>query len=119
MARSWSHTVRESNRCTAAGTFLRHGRALAPLVALTGTRSVFRSASALLLWLPLSVTALAGTDLGYWISRPIVAYGGFDLLTWELMAALAGAILLIGVLMWWASSTAIREAMRWRSGKGS
>lgn len=102
----------------AAGEFIRHSRALAPLVAVTGGIGVFRTMAALTVWLPLLAAALIGLGLGFVMTRPMML-GRIEMVTPELLVACGAAVSAIGLLMWWWAAAAMtKEASTWRPGRG-
>lgn len=102
----------------AAGEFIRHSRALAPLVAVTGGVAVFRTMAALTVWLPLLAAALIGLGLGFLVTRPMTV-DSIEMITPGLLIACAAAVAAVGLVMWqWASAAMTKEASTWRPGRG-
>jgi hypothetical protein len=102
----------------AAGEFIRHSRALSPLVAVTGGSSVFRSMAGLAVGTPLFIAAAGGFAIGVWVTRPLTAMS-LNLITPGLVVTCGALVLVVGALMWWwASAAMVEEASRWRPGRG-
>ncbi|WP_369149028.1 ABC transporter permease [Streptomyces sp. R44] len=98
----------------AMAEFLRQGRALAPLSALTGRLRVFRTSAAWSVLAPLALAGTAGTAVAAALAAPVSA-GGESSLTGGLLVWTAGVVLAVSVLLWvWASRVAIRQAQTWR-----
>ncbi|MBW1602625.1 ABC transporter permease [Streptomyces sp. JJ66] len=103
----------------AAGTtgmaeFLRAGRALAPLSALSGNRRVYWTASAVSILLPLALAGALGCLVGVWLAFPKTADGGSHISDLFLVACLA-SVAAIAVLAWaYASKVSLRQAALWR-----
>jgi hypothetical protein len=101
-----------------AGEFLRHGRALAPIGVLTGGLQTFRAASAVMVFGPLVLGSAGGIAVGL-AASDVLLVRGQTLLRADVLVPTLSALLIVAVLMWWwASSVAIREAGRWRPGRG-
>ncbi|WP_030144583.1 hypothetical protein [Glycomyces sp. NRRL B-16210] len=103
---------------SASGEFLRHGRALAPIGVLTGGLRTFRATSAITVFLPLLIGTTVGVTVGIAASNTLMR-PGTTLLKAEYLVPTVCTLLVVSVLMWlWASTVAIREAVKWRPGQG-
>ncbi|THV30016.1 hypothetical protein [Glycomyces paridis] len=102
----------------ASGEFLRHGRALAPIGVLTGGLRTFRAASAVTVFGPLLVGSAVGVGVGIAASDSLMRPGTTLVRAGIIAPTLLVLFTVTAVMWWWASSVAIREAGRWRPGRG-
>ncbi|MFC4335063.1 hypothetical protein [Salininema proteolyticum] len=101
-----------------AGEFLRQARALAPIGVLTGGIATFRATSSITVLVPLFLGAVVGIGIGGTAGSVMLASGG-TLFRAEVLVPTLSALLVSSLAMWWwSSSVAIREARRWRPGRG-
>ncbi|MER8001134.1 ABC transporter permease [Streptomyces sp. NPDC095613] len=100
--------------CMAA--HLRAGRALAPLTVLAGRDTVFLTIAAWSVAVPLTVSGVAGTVVGVWLTQPVTRPFGYSFPDSVMTAPLAVVAFTASATWLWAATTAVRLARAWRPG---
>lgn len=93
--------------------FMNLSRRLAPLTALAGRRTVYRTASGWIVLTPMLLAGAIGVVAGSWLSSTIVAEG--QPIPWSVPIGGILATTGVGVVLWWfGSRAAVRRAEGWR-----
>ncbi len=96
-----------------AAEYLRHGRAAAPLIALTGDFRVFKGHAVWSVFLPVALAAAAGTAVGALVAKPVDDVGS-QLITMTLLVSCIVAVTVLGAVVTAAAAViTIREAKKW------
>ncbi|MFE1551636.1 ABC transporter permease [Streptomyces sp. NPDC058718] len=94
--------------------FLRNGRALAPISALSGNRRIYWSTAAWSLLVPFVLAGGVGCLVGTWLAYP-KTFDGASYISGSFLVACALGVSAMGLLAWiWGAKVAARQAAVWQ-----